>query len=154
MILFLMSIFRVFNATRNLDIYFYALFSGFLFLFLFFFTKNYLLPSLYSRSALELSENIIVDNISKQVIKWTDISDVVPIKKALSHKYSGIAIDLYSEEDYFDKLTFGKKIGALLNKILYKTPVVINFGLISYDSEELILTFQAEFERAKNSSQH
>jgi hypothetical protein len=150
--LFLVFLYKTTNVTKSGDILFYSLLSlGFLLL-AFSFTKKYFFQTLKSNVAIELNENAIMDYGETRIIKWEEIENIVPVRQFLFNKYSGIAIDLYDKNGYYNSLTPAKKVNAFVTKMLYKTPIVIHLKIIAYDSEEIVMTFQDYFKKIKNSS--
>ena len=110
------------------------------------------MPTLKSHVALELNQNAIMDYSSTQIIRWDEIENLAPVRQFLFKKYTGIAIDLYDEKGYYNRLTLYRRLNASMTKMLYKTPIVIHLKTISYDSEEIVLTLQDYFKKIKNSS--
>lgn len=111
----------------------------------FYLILKYLIPALKGQNALVLNDELIIDNISNNVIKWDNVSGI----RSLNSRGSNfIAIDLINSLEVTQPTrNILKKISYANNKFFYGTPILIPTQFLEGSDKKLIEIFLSFFQQ-------
>ena len=114
-----------------------------------YFIYKILIPALFGKIALELTNEDIIDHMNNRVIKWSNVKNTRKITfSALS---TGIAIELFDKTQFTDQLNSIQKPFFYITDIFYGTPLIMAFQYISGDNSEILQAMQNCFHSKNNS---
>lgn len=116
---------------------------------LLYFIHKIILPALFGKIALELTNEGIIDNINNRLIKWDNIKAVRKVRFRAGSW--GVAIDLHNESELDKQLNLLQKGLCYVTNIFYGTPLTMAFQYIEGDSATIFLAIHNKF-RSKNNS--